>query len=97
METPRRKSSCPPPRQAYTIAMAPFAPGSYSLVKVKDTEDGELFIILYVNPQEAERRPGYMWESTKPLTEKQAMNLIDDEVVAVALLEAARNHFKAQR
>lgn len=77
--------------------MPPFAPGSYALTKVKDTDDGERFQILFVNPDKS-HKPGYMWDSSNPLTEEEAKDALRAHAAEADfpdLFRRAREHFES--
>ena len=63
--------------------------GAY-LVKVRDAEDGERFMVVYNDP-EKQARAGYIWSTTDELTEADVREQMPDE--ADRILAAARSSF----
>lgn len=73
--------------------------GSYALLKVRETKDGDLFSILHIDPSKS-GQGAYMWTSIDNLTEQQAeveLRAFTEATKIPGLFKAARDHFEAHR
>jgi hypothetical protein len=74
--------------------------GSFAVVKLNETDEGDVFTILFVDPDKA-KRPGYMWSDSGEMGEGDVVDELSRRGLSatsiVHLIRAARDHFSAAR